>query len=519
MENSDTSQKPELQRTLGQRLLLFGQQKISSVMKVISRLFHENSVAQRVTTFKKGSFRFSRELLRKGRVSFPMLQWRLSGGETVTPGAATKKRFQPDHETEKQVTGRSPLFSIPNDINRLSFPQEERVGHPSFSERFRTSRNDKLTGAYVAVSATAPASAATKREYDHGSHRKGRMSFPMLQWWVHNERTMTPDVATKNRFRPEHEMEKQETGRSPMFPRPNDTNRLLFPEAKRAGNLLTPSFSLKLRGMKEGFRTGRNDSSTRTRVAVHAMAPASAASRREYGPREYAQEPERVIAPNTDREVDRFGYHDHVSHADDAGAVKGTRAPEQAAVLPKPALEFFSRLLRMRLPSVIIHQGSASDKYLKRHRADAMTIGQHIHVRRGALDGARERGLGLLGHELTHVAQYHAGGDAAGASRGLNEKAALETERFILANPSVPGMRSTFSSSDSITAVSHRIPQAAAPAGRPLFAESSREVNGPVSPMPGPIAATLSDADMKRIKDEVYRDLMMRIKIDFERGA
>jgi hypothetical protein len=43
------------------------------------------------------------------------------------------------------------LSIIPNDINQLSFPQAERVGNPSFSERFRTSRNDKLTGTYVAV--------------------------------------------------------------------------------------------------------------------------------------------------------------------------------------------------------------------------------------------------------------------------------------------------------------------------------------------------------------------------------
>lgn len=40
---------------------------------------------------------------------------------------------------------------IPNDINRLSFPQAERVGNPSFSERFRTSRNDKLSKTYVAM--------------------------------------------------------------------------------------------------------------------------------------------------------------------------------------------------------------------------------------------------------------------------------------------------------------------------------------------------------------------------------
>jgi hypothetical protein len=43
------------------------------------------------------------------------------------------------------------LYFAAYDLNQLSFPQAELVRNPSFSERFRTSRNDNLTGTYVAV--------------------------------------------------------------------------------------------------------------------------------------------------------------------------------------------------------------------------------------------------------------------------------------------------------------------------------------------------------------------------------
>jgi hypothetical protein len=39
-----------------------------------------------------------------------------------------------------------------HDFNFLSFPQEKRVGNPSFAERFRTSRNDRVLLTYLAES-------------------------------------------------------------------------------------------------------------------------------------------------------------------------------------------------------------------------------------------------------------------------------------------------------------------------------------------------------------------------------
>ncbi len=360
MEKNGKKQEEKFPATLGGRMFSFGLQKISSGMKGISRLFYENNVAQRVSKFKNGSLRFSRELHRKKRMSVPLMQWRLSSEPHAIESAMTRRRTQPDYATGKQSTLQPAL--------------------PPF---------------------IAPLPADSRGVSTRGS-RNERNSKPLL---------------------------------------------------KRPA------------GMHEDHRRTSNEG--------------------------------------------------HPIKRDD-------NAREHGMVLPRPLLDVFSRLLRMRLPSVTVHQNSATDSFLRRRRADAMTVGSRIYFKTGAFDLKSGRGLGLLGHELTHVAQHTRGDQrvpAGGRSRELYEKTALANERFVLANASAPGVRSAVSNS----AYRATPLPGASPAARPvktngpLFAESSREVNNFSPPAPEP--ATLSENDMMRIKEEVYRDLMMRIKVDFERGA
>jgi hypothetical protein len=51
----------------------------------------------------------------------------------------------------KKVTHDIIYFSIRKDLNHLSFPQARRAGNPSFSDRFRTSRNDNSLRTYVVM--------------------------------------------------------------------------------------------------------------------------------------------------------------------------------------------------------------------------------------------------------------------------------------------------------------------------------------------------------------------------------
>lgn len=147
-----------------------------------------------------------------------------------------------------------------------------------------------------------------------------------------------------------------------------------------------------------------------------------------------------------------------------------------------------------------------------------MTLGSHVYFRRDHADLSKPQSLGLLGHELTHVAQQqpenawrHAG---TGQNRESTENAALENERFVLRQaPFLNGENYTPTNNNT-----HSAPATAAamPATTAMFASALRPVNESPS---GNNKSILSDIEMRRIKEEVYRDLMMRIKTDFERGA
>jgi hypothetical protein len=69
-----------------------------------------------------------------------------------------------------------------------------------------------------------------------------------------------------------------------------------------------------------------------------------------------------------------------------------------------------------------------------------------------------------------------------------------------------------------VKTAAHALPEAGeAP---PMFADESRTTGGSTSDTPAVIGPLiLSESEMTRIKDEVYQDLMMRIKVESERGA
>ena len=231
------------------------------------------------------------------------------------------------------------------------------------------------------------------------------------------------------------------------------------------------------------------------------------------------------INQNIERQDFIYARYPILSTHDEKETIEKRAGTDQRAILPLSILKLFSRLLNIRLPEVYIHQNDWSDEFLRKHYADAMTVGNNIHFRTGRFDLRSARGLSLIGHELTHVAQQQTRKDRhTGARPGSEqvESSAIDNERFIMRNADLFNpQREVASASVAMPLVKtavHALPEAGeAP---PVFADESRTTGGSTadtSTAIGPLI--LSESEMTRIKDEVYRDLMMRIKVESERGA
>jgi hypothetical protein len=212
-------------------------------------------------------------------------------------------------------------------------------------------------------------------------------------------------------------------------------------------------------------------------------------------------------------------------------------------VLDRSVRDLLERLLRRQLPSVPIYANDAADTLARAAGADALAFSNRVVFRHGAYDPHSATGLALLGHELTHVAAMRAQPAAQAPSAGecaAEEREALDNERELLrflgdAGGSAPeppapsGLRRRFQRSQAPGYSPVAMPP---PAARGVVAVGQPSPMPPVipppraastgrdlGPAPTPPALALSDAELRRIKDEIYNDLLHRIRIDFERGA
>jgi hypothetical protein len=186
-------------------------------------------------------------------------------------------------------------------------------------------------------------------------------------------------------------------------------------------------------------------------------------------------------------------------------------------------------VLGIRIPVVNIYANPAADQVTRQHRADAVTYGNHILFRAGKYDPATPQGLGLLGHELTHVAQARQQSaeptmPLAPHTVAQEEAMALRNEQQVLnrlANyrsaPLAPPPYLAPPASD----IGHVPPVSVAPGGAPAprTAVSERPINGVGQSNAFAAAPALTAAQLQQIKDMVYRDLLDQIRDEFEAGA
>lgn len=171
-------------------------------------------------------------------------------------------------------------------------------------------------------------------------------------------------------------------------------------------------------------------------------------------------------------------------------------------VLPAGLQAFLAARLGLRLPPVQIHVGPAADRMTTHYRADAVSFGNRIAVRHDRYEPQTVRGAALLGHELTHVAAAaQPPRTVAGAVR--EERTALANEHRLLV--------------ENVQAPRHIQPPAAPVAAPVLSPVRAATVDRPRPSEPG--VANRNTSQEAQLKEELVRDLLDRLRTDFERGS
>jgi hypothetical protein len=188
--------------------------------------------------------------------------------------------------------------------------------------------------------------------------------------------------------------------------------------------------------------------------------------------------------------------------------------------LEEPMQSLMAGMLDMRIPAVKIYTNQAADQLARRFQADAVAYEDSILFRSGRFEPATARGLGLLGHELTHAVQARR--RSADPSTPDTPEVAAQEESLALANEQrILNQLSGYPVPVSAGRTSGGFSAPQGPAVKPQAiqtAATDRAVTAGDAAMANPMVQ-LSSAQLQQIKDAVYRDLMERLRTEFERGG
>ncbi len=227
-------------------------------------------------------------------------------------------------------------------------------------------------------------------------------------------------------------------------------------------------------------------------------------------------------------------------------------------ILDSRLKDFLADMLNIRIPSVKIYANQASDALAKRFSADALAYEDRILFKAGKYDPRDKRGIALLGHELTHAAQLRMENKNVPEHmmtnvRKAEEHEALNNEKRVLryfspieayrecTKQSISGTKGSYIDDNWLLHTQARTPMTTAlktpvsPRGHKepskfssgnnqlshvQTALSSRDLRlSPETNTGSNTATELSERQLRLIKDEVYLDIMDRIRIEFERGG
>jgi len=188
--------------------------------------------------------------------------------------------------------------------------------------------------------------------------------------------------------------------------------------------------------------------------------------------------------------------------------------------LPARTREVLRNLIGPEVDQARVHVDDHADAYARSQHADAVTVGQEIYFRSAAYAPQLPAGLGLIAHELTHVAESNRPG--AGWRRATadgvhdEERLAGRREQIAAQLPISPVVAPAVARPPAPPAMpSPNVPRPAASAGsahlRPMRADDDRRPADAPVPQPGP--------NLETIRRTLFRDLMSQIRVEFERGA
>jgi hypothetical protein len=209
---------------------------------------------------------------------------------------------------------------------------------------------------------------------------------------------------------------------------------------------------------------------------------------------------------------------------------------EQQHTLPTAARSRLRAIAGPASDMMRIHDGPASDAVARAAGADAVTIGQDVHLRQGRYAPHRDDGLALIAHEATHVAAALDPGPGWSRATGADEeeRRARHFERVVLGAVGTAGTVGTAPPAPHRPST-HLSGPAGTVGGRMAGAESrgARTPSDAVRPAttpglaPGARAAatdrdlgpTAAAPDLESLRRTVVADVMRQLRTDYERGG
>jgi Domain of unknown function (DUF4157) len=227
-----------------------------------------------------------------------------------------------------------------------------------------------------------------------------------------------------------------------------------------------------------------------------------------------------LLEPVAKRSVDfaaaRAGFYSRVElDPATADVVDSEDAVELEELALPEAVRFRLREVVGREAEVLRpHVGPASEEVARRQEADAVAVGPEVYFARGRFSPEDVDGLALLVHEATHVAEFQRPGSdwrrETSVQRREEESLARGRELAVRAGKPTPPepipSRAPPSPPDAVQppAAPSTPPAMAAAVDRPL--EQAQPNGGSV-------------VDAEELRRAIYRDLMLDVKTDYERGG
>jgi hypothetical protein len=203
---------------------------------------------------------------------------------------------------------------------------------------------------------------------------------------------------------------------------------------------------------------------------------------------------------------------------------------------------FLAGIVKLPLPAVRLFTGPDVDAVLQSFGAAALSADDAVLVRSAAYPPRSAAGLALLAHEMTHAAAAAQPALLQTAARGVadEERLAQESEHRVkrvlnagqgdydlpmpvmihsaAGGEQAPVSRST-AGGMTRPGPAVRSPAPPAPPMTIRAAPAGRDLGEPPPDAESPPPAQLTAQQLRLIKDEVYRDLMSRLRVERERGG